>query len=250
MKLAAILLILARIAGAQIAVVGVPAGAQSTLGITATTPAINAFPASCVLVNVVAATGCGATLTDSQGGNTYATIYDVTDVATGAEQKLFAAPKPGGGFTSSMTFTYAGTSCFPSIQAAAFSGTATSANCGLNPAAVSGSGSTIPFPLSITPGGPNQLWVSGLAGCQGATAPSPSIGTSVSPFACIAGTAYALGFTYAIQSGAATPVTVNWTYAAGTPQVNGGIASFAPFTAANPQIISGKFEASGKTIKQ
>lgn len=218
----------------QIAVITSGGAGSTGLG-SATVPAagtLNASGASCVIVNTVSVTGCGAVLTDSQGTATYATIYSVANVTTGNTNVLFAAPRPGGGFGAAMTWNYAGTACFPAMQVLIVSGTGTSANCNASAAAaVTNGAGTSPMTLNYTPGEANDLVVSSVGSCTTGTVATPSVGTTVSPVACSPtppNQFYGTSFSYLIQSGGPTAVSEVWTLGAGGANLNGGIAAFKP----------------------
>lgn len=238
-----ILLLAAGLCSAQIAVVNTASGGSVGLSsaVAPTSGTVSAAGSSCVLVNAVSVTGCGAVLTDSQGTASYATVYSVANLVTGNTNTLFAGPRPGGGFSAAMTWTYAGPSCFPALQVLAVSGTATNSNCGLDAASPVTNGIGLsPMTLNLTPSAANELWVSSVASCVTGTVATPSVGTAVTPVACSPSPPnqfYGLSFAYAVQSGGPTAVSEVWTLGVGGANLNGGIAAFAPGGAAVP--ISG-----------
>jgi len=136
--------------------------ASASGGPAGTTPAIDSTGATLLVVVVALDAGAGTrTVGDNVGGygNTYTLAKTVTSVGGGINEIYYCVNPAHVG--SGHTFTVASANSYPSIYAAAYSGSAASPLDSITNSATISSGTSIQ-PGSITPSCTNELVIAGL----------------------------------------------------------------------------------------
>lgn len=238
-------------------------GAQSTDGLSVTTPAIDATGGNLILVgvayyglNIIPACGnnggygsgtplTAAQISDSTGSNTYTKVW--TNANQGVEPSqsaLFCVGAPS--VSSSMTFSVnspGSQTCFPAIAVLVLSNTgATSGNCGTDQVGGDGNGNggaeVFTSGLILTPTQDNEILVSVLALGNTQTAlaiydspwPPPVSSFTISYAAVNTGAptsgAFGIAMAYLIQT-TATANHAQWTWTGS--QSNGAYSNMASF---------------------
>ncbi len=224
--------------GAYAIVSNVAAGAGSAN--TVTTGAINTTGATLLVMgtsqcSLATCSGVLGAPTDSKG-NTWTPL--TTQTQGGAVSKIYYSKNPTVG--ASHTFTFAGTSIFPSISVAAFSGADITSPFDQQSGGVQAS-STTSATGNITPLNTSELWVS--SSCQGAAQTTVVPGNGTAPASSSinysAGVHFGVALSYKIQTSIVTEQET-WTYSAAIPSAV-TIASFkaaAVAATARHQLIS------------
>ncbi len=230
-------------------------GAQSTDGLSVTTPAIDATGGNLILVGVAYYglnnnPACGnnggsgsatpltaAQISDSTGSNTYTKVW--TNAGQGVEisqSALFCVGAPS--VSSSMTFSVnspGSQTCFPAIAVLVLSNTgATSGNCGTDQVGGDGNGNggaeVFTSGLILTPTQDNEILVSVLALGNTQTALAINDSFTISYAAVYTGAptsgAFGIAMAYLIQT-TATANHAQWTWTGS--QSNGAYSNMASF---------------------
>jgi hypothetical protein len=248
MKLAAILLILARIVGAQIAFVNSVSNGCASQPCTAPSSGAVDMHTANLLGMCINNGSTGAIAISDSSGNTWTQV----EQTYGGSQGIYAAYVANPTVTSTMTFTVGSGAVNESFVVMGFSGAATSSPLDATAGTVknsAGAGTTIQAG-SITPSANGEVVIT----CAGNFPATDSVLSVNSSFTAVTvpgvnGSYYSTGMAQLVQTSAAA-TNPTWTMNAGTGFSGAINWAFRAGASGPPQILTGKLSVAGKTIKQ